>query len=192
MAKRTGRRHSRRPCNKRENVDRQRCRGMPLCSDHSVLWSGSIVSLCSGAQLSIQETSGPNLQKRTSADKPPLYFRICTGNDPMGLSAQIYTTDSENSEDSLLGLSGQTSATTSKNTSNSLIGKSTQICTTITKKLRSKSSGPSLQITATENSGKSPTDQSVQFCTTVTKSFGNSLISRAKLSWNHGSGRKCS
>lgn len=135
MAKRTGRRHSRRPCNKRENVDRQRCRGMPLCCDHSVLWLGSIVSLCSGDQLSIQETSGPNLQKHTSTYKPLLYFRICTGNDPMGPSAQIYTTDPENSGNSPMGLSAQTGTTTSKNTRNSLIGQSTQICT-VTKSFR--------------------------------------------------------
>ena len=67
---------SRRPGNKRENVDGQRRRGMPLSGDHSILHSGSMVPLCSRAQLAVWETTAPHLQKQTSAHRPPLYFEI--------------------------------------------------------------------------------------------------------------------
>lgn len=47
LLRKTGKIHRRRLGNKTGNLDGQLCHGMPLCSDHSFLQSGSMVPLCS-------------------------------------------------------------------------------------------------------------------------------------------------
>lgn len=77
-AKKTGNICRRHPGIKKENLDGQICHGLPLCSDHSFLQPGSMVPLCSWAQLAIQETSVlnavPHLQKHRRLHTGRLLF----------------------------------------------------------------------------------------------------------------------
>lgn len=89
MAEETSSIHRRRLGNKTENLDGQICRGMPLCSDHNFLQSGSMVPLCSWAQLCrpgnlSPHCTAPHLQNtQTSAHTGHLFilgFSLGTAN----------------------------------------------------------------------------------------------------------------